>query len=131
MGWVGLRSRKPRILDACVHNQPPLSTARRPDTSPGVPLRKAAVPGAYRSSSTVYFFIIFIFSASRAHARFREVVLHGTKDVENEFRVSEMYLGVRGSSRFVAESDLAFFGLAGLVTTAPGPRVEIEREVAG
>ena len=29
-----------------------------------------------------------------------------------------MYLGVRGSSRFVAESDLAFFGLAGPVTTA-------------
>jgi hypothetical protein len=28
-----------------------------------------------------------------------------------------MYLGVRGSSRFVAESDLAFFGLAGPVTT--------------
>ena len=79
----------------------------------------------------VFFYYVFIFSASRAHARFREVVLHGTKDVENEFRVSEMYLGVRGSSRFVAESDLAFFGLAGLVTTAPGPRVEIEREVAG
>ena len=58
------------------------------------------------------------FSAARARARFREVVLHGTKDVENEFRVSEMYLGARGSSRFVAESDLAFFGLAGPVTTA-------------
>ena len=56
--------------------------------------------------------------ASRARARFREVVLHGAKDVENEFRVSEMYLGVRGSSRFVAESDLAFFGLAGPVTAA-------------
>ena len=66
----------------------------------------------------VFYFIFFGFSAARARARFREVVLHGTKDVENEFRVSEMYLGVRGSSRFVAESDLAFFGLAGPVTTA-------------
>ena len=50
-------------------------------------------------------------------ARFREVVLHGTKDVENEFRVYELYLDVRGSSRSVQESDLAFFGLAGPVTT--------------
>ena len=66
----------------------------------------------------VFYFIFFGFSAARARARFREVVLHGTKDVENEFRVSEMYLGVRGSSRVVAESDLAFFGLAGPVTTA-------------
>jgi hypothetical protein len=66
----------------------------------------------------VFYFIFFGFSAARARARFREVVLHGTKDVENEFRVSEMYLGVWGSSRFVAESDLAFFGLAGPVTTA-------------
>ena len=65
----------------------------------------------------VFYFIFFGFSAARARARFREVVLHGTKDVENEFRVSEMYLGVRGSSRVVAESDLAFFGLAGPVTT--------------
>ena len=36
--------------------------------------------------------------ASRARARFREVVLHGAKDVENEFRVSELYLGVRGAT---------------------------------
>jgi len=69
----------------------------------------------------VFYFIFFGFSAARARARFREVVLHGTNDVENEFRVSEVYLGVRGSSRFVAESDLAFFGLAGPVTT-PGWR---------
>ena len=66
----------------------------------------------------VFYFIFFGFSAARARARFREVVLHGTKGVENEIRVSEMYLGVRGSSRVVAESDLAFFGLAGPVTTA-------------
>ena len=65
----------------------------------------------------VFYFIFWGFSAARARARFREVVLHGTKGVENEFRVSEMYLGVRGSSRVVAESDLAFFGLAGPVTT--------------
>ena len=36
---------KLRILDACDHNQLPLTTARRPDTSPGVPSGKAAVPG--------------------------------------------------------------------------------------
>ena len=66
----------------------------------------------------VFYFIFGGFSATRARARFREVVFHGTKGVENEFRVSEMYLGVRGSSRVVAESDLAFFGLAGPVTTA-------------
>ena len=65
------------------------------------------------------------FSAARARARFREVVLHGTKDVENEFRVSEMYLGVWGSSRFVAESDLAFFGLAGPVTTVRTARFAV------
>ena len=50
--------------------------------------------------------------ASRARARFREVVLHGTKDVENEFRVSELYLGVRGATLFVAESGIGNFGLA-------------------
>ena len=44
--------------------------------------------------------------ASRARARFREVVLHGAKDVENEFRVSELYLGVRGATLFVAESGI-------------------------
>jgi hypothetical protein len=36
-----------------------------------------------------FIFYFFIFSAARARAHFREVVLHGTKDVENKFRVSE------------------------------------------
>ena len=36
--------------------------------------------------------------ASRARARFREVVLHGTKDVENEFGTSDLSLGVRGAT---------------------------------
>ena len=109
-----------------------LVTGPAPKHVPGRPGTKGGGTGGVpQLVDGVFYFIFFVFSAARARARFREVVLHGTKDVENEFRVSEMYLGVRGSSRFVAESDLAFFGLAGLVTTAPGPRVEIEREVAG
>ena len=78
----------------------------------------------------VFYFIFFGFSAARARARFREVVLHGTKDVENEFRVSDVYLGVWGSSRFVAESDLAFFCLAGPVTTDRRRRLASTRAVA-
>ena len=89
-----------------------------PGHVPGRSVRKGGGTGGVpQLVDGVFYFIFFGFSAARARARFREVVLHGTKDVENEFRVSEMYLGVWGSSRFVAESDLAFFGLAGPVTT--------------
>ena len=77
--------------------------------APWAPCRRAtsSTGAAPQLVDGVFYLIFFGFSAARARARFREVVFHGTKDVENKFRASGMYSSVRGSSRFVAESDMS------------------------